>query len=110
MLIRSQLPYVLACAADMMCVCVCVCVCVLCNSDVEVGPDATDRRLMDQHLSADYCCRQKQRSVAVHDSTILTACLRASHAGMYDSVRVSWASALAGCGHKTSLPRPSPHE
>ena len=56
-------------------------VCVL--SDTEVGPDSTDRGIMDQHLPADNCRRWKQRPIAVYDSTILTARLCTSHAGMY---------------------------
>ena len=55
--------------------------CVL--SEAEMGPDTTDSGIMEQHLPADTSCRWKQRPITVHDSTILTARLRTSHAGMY---------------------------
>jgi len=55
---------------------------VLCvTSDVEVGFDASDCRVMDQHLPTDHRHRWEQGPIAVHDSTILTTCLRPSHAG-----------------------------
>ena len=53
----------------------------VCGIDIEVGLDASHCSIVDQHLSADHQRRQKQRPVAVHDSTILTTCLRPSHAG-----------------------------
>jgi len=50
-------------------------------SDIEVGLDAPDCTLMDQHLSTDDRCRWKQRTVAVYDSTVFTTRLRQCHAG-----------------------------
>jgi len=60
------------------------CCTVLCLiSDAEVGPDAADAVVVDQRLPADNRRQRKQRPVTVHDSTVLTARLRAGDAGRY---------------------------
>jgi len=51
--------------------------------DTEVGLDSTNRCVLGERLHADNCSRRKQRPITVHDSSVLAACLRTSHAGMY---------------------------
>ena len=62
-----------------------ICVTCLCDTDVEVGPHTSHCRVVDQHLSAEHRCRQKQRPIAVHDTAVLAVRLRPSHAGMYSA-------------------------